>query len=190
MGAAIASGGTRMLTNDPAVIAAVRPLARPLGARANRHKQRTPHSLPQTQAAHTPFCPSNSSSAHPHSFPSYHTVTSPSPFRHTPPLFPFFFPPPGLSLLLTGPVCAGEGTLLARRQLGFLAGVYALSTAVLPFVLLGIKRRGPVSAVWTTFALFQMVRAFAFTARVWLPEMRRRVRRVAAPEPGGRERAD
>lgn len=180
-----------MLTNDPAVIAAVRPLARPLGARANRHKQRTPHSLPQTQAAHTPFCPSNTSSAHPvlspHTTPSPllpHYVTRP-PVSSPPPL-----PPPGLSLLLTGPVCAGEGTLLARRQLGFLAGVYALSTAVLPFVLLGIKRRGPVSAVWTTFALFQMVRASAFTARVWLPEMRRRVRRVAAPEPGGRERAD
>merc|ERR1712190_19227 len=83
--------------------------------------------------------------------------------------------PLSAAVLLTGPVCASEGVLLARRQLGFLSLVYLSSIALLPALLL---RVGSVVGVWTTFGIFQMVRAVSFTARVWLPRlMGRRVGR-------------
>ena len=66
------------------------------------------------------------------------------------------------------PVAVGEGVLLARRQLGFLAVVYLLSTAMLPPALLVIKmRKGSVGQVWLLFGIFQIFRALCFTGRIW-----------------------
>jgi len=73
-----------------------------------------------------------------------------------------------VAMVLTGPVCASEGVLLARRQLGFLSLVYLTSVALLPTLLL---RVGSVTDVWNTFAVFQLARAAAFTGRVWLPTL-------------------
>jgi len=51
-----------------------------------------------------------------------------------------------------------EGVLLARRELGFLAGAYAVSTAQLPPVLFRIKRSGgTVAMIWNAFAVFQFL---------------------------------
>eukprot|EP00746_Dinoflagellata_sp_MGD_P039000 gnl/MRDRNA2_/MRDRNA2_193994_c0_seq1.p1 gnl/MRDRNA2_/MRDRNA2_193994_c0~~gnl/MRDRNA2_/MRDRNA2_193994_c0_seq1.p1 ORF type:complete len:681 (+),score=105.67 gnl/MRDRNA2_/MRDRNA2_193994_c0_seq1:46-2043(+) len=78
--------------------------------------------------------------------------------------------PLALGVLLAGPVAVGEGVLLARRRLGFLAGVYASTTAVVVIVLLLIKQKaGAISDVWMIFAAFQLVRAAAFTGRIWGP---------------------
>eukprot|EP00547_Thalassionema_nitzschioides_P002189 CAMPEP_0194214740 /NCGR_PEP_ID=MMETSP0156-20130528/16081_1 /TAXON_ID=33649 /ORGANISM="Thalassionema nitzschioides, Strain L26-B" /LENGTH=521 /DNA_ID=CAMNT_0038943071 /DNA_START=24 /DNA_END=1586 /DNA_ORIENTATION=+ len=50
---------------------------------------------------------------------------------------------------LTAPVAVSEGVLLARRELPFLASVYVISTIVLPFALLEIKKQsGHVSQIW------------------------------------------
>jgi len=76
--------------------------------------------------------------------------------------------PLGLAALLTGPVCASEGVLLAQRRLGFLSAVYLSSTVALPLLLLRIRS---TTAVWDTFALFQLFRATAFTSRIWLPRL-------------------
>ena len=55
---------------------------------------------------------------------------------------------------LTAPVAVSEGTLIARKELSFLAGVYLFSTALLPPVLRRIRAGGgPVSQVWICFAL-------------------------------------
>lgn len=76
--------------------------------------------------------------------------------------------PLGVATLLTGPVCAAEGVLLARRRLRFLAAIYLSSVAVLPPVLLAVKRGGgPVWKVWACFAVFQAFRAIVFSARIW-----------------------
>ena len=66
------------------------------------------------------------------------------------------------------PVAVGEGVLLARRELGFLAIVYLLSTAMVPPSLFLIKlRQGSVDQVWLMFGLFQIFRAICFTGRIW-----------------------
>ena len=53
-------------------------------------------------------------------------------------------------------------------ELGFLAGVYLLSTALLPPALLQVKfRGGNVEQVWACFVVFQICRALCFTGRVW-----------------------
>jgi len=70
---------------------------------------------------------------------------------------------------LWAPVAVCEGVLLARRELSFLAGVYLLSTALLPPALLHVKHTGgTVSQVWACFAVFQLFRAACFTARIWV----------------------
>merc|ERR1719162_998448 len=64
-----------------------------------------------------------------------------------------------ISGVLTAPVAVSEGVLLARRELKFLAGVYLISTALLPSVLLKIKHNASptgVLQVWTCFAAFQL----------------------------------
>lgn len=69
---------------------------------------------------------------------------------------------------LTAPVAVSEGVLLARRELPFLASVYVISTIVLPFALLEIKKQsGPVSQIWGCFAAFQLFRATLFAGRIW-----------------------
>jgi Na+-driven multidrug efflux pump len=66
------------------------------------------------------------------------------------------------------PVAVAEGVLLARRELGFLAFVYLLSTAILPAALLQVKfRQGDVGQVWACFVAFQLCRAACFVGRVW-----------------------
>mmetsp|Transcript_32318 Transcript_32318/g.78272 ORF Transcript_32318/g.78272 Transcript_32318/m.78272 type:complete len:322 (+) Transcript_32318:799-1764(+) len=70
---------------------------------------------------------------------------------------------------LTAPVAVSEGTLIARKQLGYLAGVYLASTALLPPVLRRIRAGGgPVSQVWICFALFQLFRSACFAGRLVL----------------------
>ena len=83
--------------------------------------------------------------------------------------------PLAVSVVLTGPVCASEGVLLARRQLGFLAGVYVTTVALLPPALLAVKRRGgPVAQLWVLFAIFQLFRASIFSGKIWGTKLWRR----------------
>jgi len=74
-----------------------------------------------------------------------------------------------LGALLLAPVAVCEGVLLSQRELGFLAGVYAVSTALLPPVLFRIKRSGDgtVSMIWNAFAVFQLLREVMFAGRLW-----------------------
>lgn len=66
------------------------------------------------------------------------------------------------------PIAVSEGVLLGRLQLGFLAGIYLLSTALLPPALLQIKfRGGSVEHVWAAFCVFQTFRALTFAGRIW-----------------------
>ena len=76
--------------------------------------------------------------------------------------------PLAIAALLTGAVTASEGTLLARRSLGALSVVYLSSVAFLPFML---TRASSAAAIWRTFGLFQLIRAVAFSGRVWLPRV-------------------
>lgn len=70
---------------------------------------------------------------------------------------------------LTAPVAVSEGTLIARKELRYLAGVYLLSTVMLPPVLRRIRAGGgPVSQVWIAFAAFQAFRSVAFLGRLLL----------------------
>mmetsp|Transcript_30284 Transcript_30284/g.66609 ORF Transcript_30284/g.66609 Transcript_30284/m.66609 type:complete len:137 (+) Transcript_30284:1196-1606(+) len=74
--------------------------------------------------------------------------------------------------LLTAPVAVSEGTLLARRELGYLAAVYVLSTALFPSIVFRVKKaQGPVIHVWACFAGFQLFRAMAFLGKIWLPKL-------------------
>jgi len=68
------------------------------------------------------------------------------------------------AILLTAPVAVSEGTLIARKELSYLAGVYFLSTALLPPVLRRIRAGG--GAVWVCFALFQLFRSSCFAGRL------------------------
>jgi Na+-driven multidrug efflux pump len=74
-----------------------------------------------------------------------------------------------LGALFWAPVAVSEGVLLARLELKFLAGIYLLSTMMLPPALVQVKLRsnGTVSQVWLCFVLFQIFRATAFTGRIW-----------------------
>ena len=71
--------------------------------------------------------------------------------------------------LFWAPVAVSEGVLLARLELKFLAGVYLLSTLFLPPALLQVKLRpnGNIEKVWLCFVIFQILRASAFTSRIW-----------------------
>jgi len=74
-----------------------------------------------------------------------------------------------LGAFFWAPVAVSEGILLARRELGFLAGVYLATTALLPPVLLKIKfQQGTVAMVWAAFGIFQVFRTVFFTGRIWL----------------------
>jgi Na+-driven multidrug efflux pump len=77
-----------------------------------------------------------------------------------------------LGTLFWAPVAVSEGILLARRELSFLAGVYLVSTALLPPALLQVKfRDGDVGQVWSCFVVFQIFRAICFTMRIWGPTL-------------------
>jgi len=74
---------------------------------------------------------------------------------------------------LTAPVAVSEGTLIAQKELSYLAGVYFVSTALLPPVLRKIRAGGgPVSQVWICFALFQLFRSSCFVARLLMTKNR------------------
>jgi len=69
---------------------------------------------------------------------------------------------------LAAPVAVAEGILLARRELKFLAGVYLVSTALLPSALIWVKNiGGNVEQVWFCFAAFQLFRALCFIGRIY-----------------------
>jgi Na+-driven multidrug efflux pump len=69
---------------------------------------------------------------------------------------------------LTAPVAVSEGILLARRELKYLAGIYILTTALLPPALLRVKDMGgSVEQVWACFAVFQLCRAGFFAGKIW-----------------------
>jgi Na+-driven multidrug efflux pump len=74
-----------------------------------------------------------------------------------------------LGALFWAPVAVSEGVLLARLELKFLAGIYLLSTLFLPPALLQVKLRpnGSIEKVWMCFVIFQILRATAFTTRIW-----------------------
>ncbi|VEU43259.1 unnamed protein product [Pseudo-nitzschia multistriata] len=77
---------------------------------------------------------------------------------------------------LTAPVAVSEGILLARRELGYLAGVYVLTTALLPSALLRVKSiGGSVDQVWACFAVFQLCRAGFFAGRIWSGSVLRKI---------------
>jgi Na+-driven multidrug efflux pump len=80
-----------------------------------------------------------------------------------------------LGAFFWAPVAVSEGILLARRELGFLAGVYLMSTVLLPPALMRIKfQQGSVSAVWACFGIFQVFRTIFFTGRIWwIPALQR-----------------
>ena len=73
------------------------------------------------------------------------------------------------SAFLWAPVAVSEGILLARRELKFLAGVYLMTTALLPPALLRVKGSsgGRVEQVWACFAAFQLFRSLLFTGKIW-----------------------
>jgi Na+-driven multidrug efflux pump len=73
-----------------------------------------------------------------------------------------------LGAFFWAPVAVSEGVLLARLELKFLAGIYFISTLLLPPALLQVKfRNGNVAQVWGCFVVFQMFRALMFTGRIW-----------------------
>lgn len=73
-----------------------------------------------------------------------------------------------LGAFFWAPVAVAEGVLLARLELKFLAGIYLVSTALLPPALLRVKfQQGNVGQVWGCFVVFQIFRAIMFTGRIW-----------------------
>ncbi len=84
---------------------------------------------------------------------------------------------------LTAPVAVSEGLLLARRELKYLAGVYVLTTALLPSALLRVKSvGGSVDQVWACFAVFQLCRAGFFAGRIWSGSAFKAIRNVFRKE--------
>ena len=80
---------------------------------------------------------------------------------------------------LTAPVAVSEGLLLARRELKYLAGVYILTTALLPSALLRVKDiGGSVEQVWACFAVFQLCRAGFFAGKIWSGSAIRKIKGV------------
>ena len=76
---------------------------------------------------------------------------------------------------LHGVFCGSEGVLLAQRDLTFLGRMYAIYFAVVPFLMLQIKRgaiRGAkvnLTSVWNLFLGYQLFRISAWVSRViWL----------------------
>ena len=76
---------------------------------------------------------------------------------------------------LHGVFCGSEGILLAQRDLTFLGRMYAIYFAVVPFLMLQIKRgaiRGAkvnLTSVWNLFLGYQLFRISAWVSRViWL----------------------
>lgn len=85
------------------------------------------------------------------------------------------------------PVAVSEGVLLARLELNFLAGVYMLSTLLLPTAFLRIKAAGgTIQQVWAFFGYFQLFRAITFTSRIWGGYALRKKSRAAAKEASSR----
>ena len=80
-----------------------------------------------------------------------------------------------LSAALHSLVCSAEGALLVRRDLGFLAQLYAASAVLMPAALVALKRRGPsLPVIWAHFVVFQAARALLLNAVTNKPPSQRR----------------
>jgi Na+-driven multidrug efflux pump len=77
-----------------------------------------------------------------------------------------------LIFTLHGIFCASEGILLAQKDLGYLGGMYGLYFAVVPAIMLQLKRYGTslqVQSIWHVFLAYQLFRISAWVGRVfWL----------------------
>jgi Na+-driven multidrug efflux pump len=77
-----------------------------------------------------------------------------------------------LIFTLHGIFCASEGILLAQKDLGYLGGMYGLYFAVVPAIMLQLKRYGTslqVQSIWNVFLAYQLFRISAWVGRVfWL----------------------
>lgn len=91
---------------------------------------------------------------------------------------------------LTAPVAVSEGLLLARRELKYLAGVYVLTTALLPSALLRVKNvGGSVEQVWACFAVFQLCRAGFFAGRIWSGSVLNAIANLFRKNPSGADKS-
>jgi Na+-driven multidrug efflux pump len=87
------------------------------------------------------------------------------------PLAPLLF----MSAALHSLVCSAEGILFARRELGFLGKVYALSAVAMPYALITLKQKSAgLPVIWTSFVMFQFVRAAILNCKVHWPRPRPR----------------
>jgi Na+-driven multidrug efflux pump len=77
-----------------------------------------------------------------------------------------------LIFTLHGIFCASEGILLAQKDLGFLGRMYGLYFAVVPAIMLQLKRVGTqleLHTIWNVFLVYQLFRIAAWVGRVlWL----------------------
>jgi len=71
-----------------------------------------------------------------------------------------------------GFVCASEGMLLGQKDLGYLGKMYATFFAAVPYMMLEIKKKAlagsnsvDLSAVWTAFIVYQLVRCGFWLSR-------------------------
>jgi Na+-driven multidrug efflux pump len=71
-----------------------------------------------------------------------------------------------------GIFCASEGILMAQKDLGYLGKMYALYFAVVPTIMLQLKRQGAqlqLQSIWLVFLGYQIFRISAWVGRVlWL----------------------
>jgi Na+-driven multidrug efflux pump len=71
-----------------------------------------------------------------------------------------------------GVFCASEGILMAQKDLGYLGRMYALYFAVVPTIMLQLKRQGAqlqLKSIWLVFLGYQIFRISAWVGRVsWL----------------------
>jgi Na+-driven multidrug efflux pump len=77
-----------------------------------------------------------------------------------------------LIFALHGIFCTSEGILLAQKDLGFLGRMYGLYFAVVPTIMLQLKRYGTtlqLRSIWSVFLAYQLFRISAWVGRVfWL----------------------
>jgi Na+-driven multidrug efflux pump len=77
-----------------------------------------------------------------------------------------------LIFTLHGIFCASEGILLAQKDLGYLGRMYGLYFAVVPTIILQLKRYGTtlqLRSIWSVFLAYQLFRISAWVGRVfWL----------------------
>lgn len=91
---------------------------------------------------------------------------------------------PGVALFLiaNGLMCAGEGSLLGQKDLGFLRNSYALFFFTVPAYMLRLKYRAlaglqtvGIGTMWTAFGTYNLIRTIIWHAR--LAQLQRRTKR-------------